>query len=117
ALSLSSPSLHQILPLCPPDVRVCSWVKPFASFKPNVNPGYCWEPVIVRGGRKLGREIPTVRDYVSAPITLRRGLCGAKPDAFSRWLFAFVGLRPTDEFVDVFPGSGAVHQSWDAWRT
>src|SRR3954469_12856448 len=29
ALSLSSPSLRQILALCPADVRVMAWVKPF----------------------------------------------------------------------------------------
>ena len=33
ALSTSSPSLADILPLCPEDVRVMAWVKPFASFK------------------------------------------------------------------------------------
>jgi hypothetical protein len=116
ALSLSAPSLHQILPLCPADVRVAAWVKPFASFKPGVNPGYCWEPVIVRGGRKLGRDVPTVRDYCSANITLKRGLSGAKPEAFSFWLFAFVGLEQGDEFTDVFPGSGAVTRAWETWR-
>jgi hypothetical protein len=116
ALCLHAPSLRQLLPLCPPDVRVCAWVKPFASYKPGVNPGYCWEPVIVRGGRPLGRDAATVRDYVSANITLRRGLAGAKPDAFCGWLFAFVGLTPDDEFYDLFPGSGAVGRAWDAWR-
>jgi len=39
ALSASSPSLAKILPLCP-EARVAAWVKPFASFKPNVNPAY-----------------------------------------------------------------------------
>ena len=46
ALSLSSPSLKMILPHCPDDVRIGAWVKPFAIFKPNVNPAYAWEPVI-----------------------------------------------------------------------
>lgn len=36
ALSASSPSLKTILPMCPDDVRVMSWVKPFASFKPSL---------------------------------------------------------------------------------
>ena len=101
--------------MCPSDVRVCAWVKPFASFKPNVNPAYAWEPVIVRGGRKLGREIPTVRDWVAESITLKRGLTGVKPDAFCFWLFQFVGLDPEDDFVDLFPGSGAVTRAWDQW--
>lgn len=121
ALSLSTPSLEEILHICrrvvgPNQVRVCSWVKPFAVFKPNVNPGYCWEPIIVKGGRNLGREVATVRDYVSANITLRRGTSGAKPIAFSFWLFEFVGLTPEDQFTDLFPGSGAVTDAYEAWR-
>lgn len=112
ALSCSSPSLHAILPLCPPDVRVMAWVKPFASFKPGVNPAYAWEPVLVRGGRRRGRAVPTVRDWVSANITLRRGLAGAKPVAFCLWLFQVLGLRAGDAFHDLFPGTGAVTAAW-----
>lgn len=52
AMSLHSPSLKDILPLCPRDVRVLSWVKPFASFKKGVGLAYTWEPVIFRGGPK-----------------------------------------------------------------
>ena len=61
-LSLHVPSLKVLLPLCSDDCRVGAWVKPFAVFKPNVNPAYAWEPVIFRGGRKMGRTDPTVRD-------------------------------------------------------
>jgi hypothetical protein len=75
ALSLSTPSLKHILPLCPDDCRVMAWVKPFCAFKVNVNPAYAWEPVIVRGGRKRTRHQETVRDWVSEVITLKRGLC------------------------------------------
>ena len=46
ALSLSSPSLQEILSYCPRDVRVSPWCKSFAVFKPFVNPAYAWEPVI-----------------------------------------------------------------------
>jgi hypothetical protein len=116
ALSLHEPSLRRLLPLCPEDCRVSPWVKPFASFKPGVNPGYAWEPVIWRGGRKMGRDVDTVRDYVSCHITLQRGLTGAKPDRFCFWLFELLGMYPDDEFVDLFPGSGAVGRAWDAWR-
>lgn len=116
ALSLSTPSLRQILPLCPPDVRVMAWVKPFCAFKVNVNPAYAWEPVIVRGGRKRTREQETVRDWVSVGITLRRGLVGAKPERFCHWLFEVVNLQASDEFHDLFPGSGAVSRAWESWR-
>jgi hypothetical protein len=115
AMSLHTPSLRQILPLCPEDCRVSPWVKPFASFKPGVNPAYAWEPVIWRGGRKRGKECETVRDYVSCPITLRRGFKGAKPDGFCFWLFGLLGMQPDDQFDDVFPGSGAVQRAWLAW--
>lgn len=116
AMSASSPSLRTILPMCPPDVRVMAWVKTFASFKPNVNPAYAWEPVIVYGGRKRDRSEMTVRDWVSCPITLQRGLTGAKPTRFCFWLFDVLGLLPGDEFVDLFPGTGAVGDAWQAWR-
>lgn len=93
ALSLSSPSLQQIIALCPPDVRVAAWVKPFCAFKPNVNPAYAWEPVLFRGARKKTRQDPTIRDWVSANITLRKGLTGAKPEPFSLWLFDLLGVE------------------------
>lgn len=116
ALSLSSPTLRIILPMCPEDVRVMAWVKPFASFKPNVNPAYAWEPVIVRGGRKRPRTEPTVRDWVSANITLRKGLSGAKPPAFCFWLFDVLGMQAGDEFDDIFPGTGGVSRAWDEYQ-
>jgi hypothetical protein len=115
ALSLSSPSLATILPMCPPDCRVSAWVKPFAAFKANVGVAYAWEPVIWRGGRRRSREQDTVRDWVAESITLKRGLTGAKPRAFCRWLFEILGLQRGDEFVDLFPGTGAVTAAWQEW--
>lgn len=115
ALSASSPSLRALLPLCPEDVRVAAWVKPFASFKPGVNPAYAWEPVIFRTTVKRSRDVETARDWMSASITLRRGLSGAKPEAFCFWLFNLLGMIPTDEFTDVFPGTGAVTRAHEAW--
>lgn len=108
ALSLSSPSLAVILPLCPPDVRVMAWVKPFAAFKANVGVAYTWEPVIVRGGRRRTREQETVRDYVSVGITLQKGLCGAKPEAFCYWLLQVLNIKPEDTLDDLFPGTGVL---------
>jgi len=117
ALSSSSPALRDVLPLTPPPLtRVCVWVKPFASFKPGVTLAYAWEPVFVCGGRKRTREEDTVRDWVSASITLRRGLTGAKPREFCRWLFRVLGARPDDELVDLFPGSGAVARAWEEFQ-
>lgn len=120
ALSLSSPSLEEILGLCrdvlgPNKVRVGAWCKSFCSYKPGVNPAYTWEPVIFYGGRKRGREVPTLRDFLVEPMTTKRGTSGAKPDAFNRWVFDFLGAEPGDDFTDLFPGSGAVTASWDAF--
>ena len=108
ALSCSSPSLRMLLPLCPEDVRVMAWVKPFAVFKPNVGVAYAWEPVIVRGGRKRTRRQLTVRDWVSANITLKKGLVGAKPEAFYRWLLDVLNTQDEDEVVDMFPGTATL---------
>jgi hypothetical protein len=41
---------------------------------------------------------------------------GQKPWGFSFWMFEALGLQPEDEFVDIFPGSGAVTRAWEAWR-
>ncbi len=117
ALSTASTTFRQVLLICPSDVRVGAWVKPFASFKPGVNPAYAWEPVIFRGGRQhRSRDEQTVRDWCSSPITLQRGLTGAKPEAVCFWIFAFLGLGLNDELVDLFPGTGAVSVAWRRWQ-
>lgn len=110
ALSTASTTLQYVLALCPPDVRVMAWVKPFAAWKKNVYPAYAWEPVIVRGGRKLGYP-HTVRDWIAANITLKRGLTGAKPEAFCYWLFAVLGIEVGDDLHDLYPGTGAVSEA------
>lgn len=119
ALSLHEPSLRTILPMCPAGVRVAAWVKPFAAFRPNVTRAYTWEPVIFNfdGGRKREKTQDTWRDHVSAPIAMRKGFPGAKPDAFSHWIFEGLNLHLGDEFCDLFPGSGAVGEAWERWRT
>lgn len=114
AMSASSPSLRVILPLCPEDVRVASWVKPFAVFKPNVNPAYAWEPVIFRGGRKGDRTRATVRDWFSHVITLKKGLTGAKPEDVCKWIIELLGAEKGDQFDDIFPGTGIFGQTWAA---
>ena len=116
ALSCSSPSLRMLLTLTPAAVRIGAWVKPFCSFKPGVNPAYAWEPVLFVSARSGQRDRPTVRDWVSVNITLKKGLSGAKPEMFSRWLFDVLGADPSDEFYDIFPGTGAVTSAWEAWR-
>ena len=115
ALSLHEPSLKVLLPMCPEGVRVAAWVKPFASFKPGVDPAYTWEPVIYKTSRKWDREQMTVKDHVICNITLRRGLTGAKPEVFSAWMFGLLGATAGDEFVDLFPGTGGVMRAWESY--
>lgn len=119
ALSCSSTTLGIILPLCPPGYRVAAWVKSFCAFKRNVRPAYAWEPVIFIGGRNPCNghraEIPekngkqtTPKDFHIAPITLRKGLCGAKPESVCRWILDLLNVQQGDEVVDLYPGTGVM---------
>lgn len=107
AYSLSSTSLHTLLPMCPSDVRIASWVKPFAAYKRNVRVAYTWEPVIVRGGRRSSKDGAGVnRDHLAEPITMKKGLTGANPERFCRWVLDLLGWKPGDDVLDLFPGTG-----------
>lgn len=106
AMSASSPSLVKLLPLFHVPIRVMAWVKPFCAFKPNVNPAYAWEPVVVSGGRRRTREQLTTRDWVSVNITLKKGLTGAKPEPFCEWVLDVLNVTPGDTVDDLFPGTG-----------
>lgn len=109
AFSLSSPSLRTLLPLAPDGVRVAAWVKPFAAFKKNVRIAYTWEPVIFKPGRDSSKDgAPVGRDHLSESITLRKGLTGAKPEAFCRWVLTLLGYVDGDEIEDFFPGTGVM---------
>jgi hypothetical protein len=112
ALSMASTNLWDLLPMCPREARVAAWCKPFAIYKPNVPVAYTWEPVIFMGGRRRGRDEATVRDHLSCPITLKRGMTGAKPRDFCRWVFDLLGAKRGDALDDLFPGSGAVAAAW-----
>jgi hypothetical protein len=118
ALSSSSAALQQILPLCPPGVRIAAWVKPFCIFKKGVRPAYAWEPVIFAGGRNKNHPPPvkggkqtTPKDYIALPITLRKGLTGAKPPGFCRWVLDLLNYLPGDGLDDLFPGTGVMAAS------
>jgi hypothetical protein len=111
ALSCHTPSLKTLLPMCPDDVRIGAWVKPFHAYKKGVRPAYAWEPLIYRGGRNKKPPVPekggkaiTPKDFVSANITLKKGLTGVKPPAFNEWVLALLGFQPGDELDDLFPG-------------
>jgi 16S rRNA G966 N2-methylase RsmD len=116
ALSTSAESLRDVLPLCPSDARVASWVRgerPTRSYWP-LN---AWEPVIYVGGRPYATSIEARRldvlQLTARPrLTDPRRVIGAKPAAFCRWMFDLLGALPGDELVDLFPGSGRVADAW-----
>jgi hypothetical protein len=114
ALSCHSPSLKVLLPMCPDNVRVAAWVKPFCTFKVNVNPAYAWEPVLFVP-LKRDRYVDTVRDWVISNITLKKGVVGAKPTDFCFWLFELLGAGEQDELDDLFPGTGIVSKCWQSY--
>jgi hypothetical protein len=116
ALSASVPSLRDLLPASPPGTRVAAWVKPFAAYKMNVQVAYTWEPVLFHRILKRRPDEPVGRDHLSSVITLKRGVVGAKPESFARWLIVLLGALPDDEIVDLFPGTGAVGRVFEQRR-
>jgi hypothetical protein len=127
ALSASSVSLPEILRITqaaryPEEhalrpIRIGAWCTSFCAFKRNVRPAYAWEPVIFWGGRnpmnghraaipeRNGKQT-TPKDFHIAPITLRKGLVGAKPESVCRWILDLLNVMPGDEVVDLYPGTG-----------
>lgn len=113
AMSASVPSIPVLQPMLPIH-RLCVWVKPFAIFKPNVGVAYAWEPVFVVGGRRRTREQPTIRDWFSCEITLRKGLVGAKPAPVVHWILDLLNVQKGDGVYDLFPGTGVVGKCIEA---
>lgn len=126
AMSATSSSLRTLLPMCPEDVHVLAWCKTWSKYLPGVSPAYCWEPVLLRGGRRVKRgdyhanQENTVRDWHLGNHPPRANkpegfVPGMKPRAFSRWLFRCLNAHPSDVLDDLFPGSGAVGAAWAEW--
>lgn len=118
---MHTPSLSVLAPMMPDDVRWAAWVKPFAVFRPGVNPAYAWEPVAFRGGHSFkergGKEVPTVRDWHSEPIRMKgKFFFGAKPPRFGAWIAELLGATSRDTIDDLFPGTGSVSESWNQYR-
>lgn len=111
ALSTGEFALRDLLPLCPPGVRVCPWVKPVHPSPRTYGLHGAWEALVVVPGRRLR---PGTRNWLhAAPARLGGSrLAGRKPIAFVAWLFDVLGLLPGDELVDLFPGSGVVSAAW-----
>lgn len=110
ALSTSAAALRDVLPMCPPGARVCSWVKPIGVSRQSHGLHNTWEPLIVVGGRALR---PGIRDWLRAMPARGGGeLPGRKPIAFCGFLFDALGMLPGDELRDIYPGTGVVGRAW-----
>lgn len=117
ALSTHTPALRWLLPMCPEDVRVGAWVKPFCAMR-GQRVCYAWEPIIWRGGRKkTHKDQLTARDWVSeTPPHFHKkaigNVKGQKGRGFCFWMFDILGMLPQDQLFDLYPGSGAVMHYW-----
>lgn len=125
ALSTAASSLPEILPMCPPGIRVAAWVRGARHGRGRRWPAAAWEPVIYQPGRTMtaARLINgSTRDPVDVLVhnarprtTDPRRVIGAKPAAFAGWIFHLLGATPADDFHDVFPGSGGMSRAWSIW--
>ncbi len=112
ALSTSARALRVLLPLCPPTVRVCVWVKANGAHPATRGPHNLWEALIVKPARLLA----PVPDYLYAKPARGGGdLPGRKPIAFCVWLFRLLGAQRQDVFNDEFPGTGIVKRAWSQY--
>ena len=120
ALSTHTGALRSILPGAPPRTRVAAFCRThmqrrFMGAGALAAVGFLWEPVLFSGGLEArdGKSHPDWLATCANNLTCE-AFIGAKPPAFSRWLFKLlrIGAHPDDEFVDLFPGSGAVTRAW-----
>lgn len=110
ALSCNPADLHWLLPHAP-EARVCAWAKTFHQIRPLCSVQYAWEPVIVNGGRKIQKRKPMIRDWMACARSMKKGLVGAKPDAFNEWVLDLLGYQPGDIVDDLYPGTGGLAQA------
>lgn len=129
-MSISEDSLRTILPMCPSDARVGSWLTASPRYAGNSNPVLKhFEPVIFVGGRSFSETGTRSKDYlITSPQRLPAGnrafkmdkgairggkiFLGQKPRAFCDWVITLLGARTGDQFDDLFPGTGAFTHAW-----
>jgi len=120
ALSTNENTLQDVLALCPAGVRILAWCKnnapPFYK-----HPTPAWEPVLCVPARP---SLPKarVRNYFISPVPsgfVNRGaiLIGQKSKPFCEWVIRCLGASPSDTLDDLFPGTGVMTQTWEAWRS
>ena len=130
ALSTSARALPDVLALAVAQdlrPRVAAWirgVRPHATARHALNG---WEPVVYvpvelagegAASRSAGetRRVDVLHHGVRPMTTLPGRVIGAKPATFCRWMFDLIGAGPRDTLDDLFPGSGIVGKTWNAFR-
>jgi len=94
------------------EIRICAWTKTFHQIRPVTNQ-YAWEAVLLYGGRIVYKRKPMVRDWLSCSIAMKKGLVGAKPDAFNQWILDLLNYQKGDTLDDLFPGSNSMQKAID----
>jgi hypothetical protein len=118
ALSANPADLRWLLPHTPEGTRVCSWVKTFHQIRPTTVQ-FAWEPVLLFGGRKDNKRSPMVRDWYIGVPTRKKGLPGAKSDAFNDWILDLLNYKEGDQVDDLFPGTRGMERATNrqgVWR-
>lgn len=114
AYSCNPKDLVWVLPYLGNEARVCAWAKTFHQIRPLCSVQYAWEPLIIKGGRQIKGRKPMLRDWLACARAMRKGLAGAKPDAFNDWVLDLLGFDvEQDTLDDIFPGSGGMTQAID----
>ena len=109
AMSCNPANLHWLL-ANRENIRVCAWTKTFHQIRGTTNQ-FAWEALLLYGGRKDNNRKPMVRDWLSCPIAMQKGLQGAKPDAFNNWVLDLLNYKDGDQLDDLFTGTGSMSQA------
>jgi hypothetical protein len=123
ALSASSPSMFQIIPIINElntehkTIRVAAWAKSFCSWKPTQRVQYTWEPVFFSPVRERGsKSVPSIRDYLVCRMTMKKGTHGCKPLEFNTWILNLMGYQYGDTVDDLYPGTGGMSEAIKNWK-
>lgn len=127
ALSTSAAALQDVLAVAPRGTMVAAWFRGSRAHQTAGVPLSSWEPVLYSGNiiRRVDledvsrgdlRRMDSLVRVAGTRLTDPERVIGSKPAAFWGWLFTLLGATVTDEFVDLFPGSGGGDRAWDTWR-
>lgn len=115
ALSCNPRDLTWLLPKCADDVRVAAWCKTWHQIRPT-STQFAWEPVLWRTTKKDPKR-PMIRDWVNGAATRQKGLPGAKPEYFNRWVLDLLVFDPEEDILDdLFPGTGGMQLAVNEMR-